>query len=585
MMPSCVRLLLLAAYCVSFLAMVNGENAKQKQAADFLVQGLEEVEPAYATFAGKMYAGLMPIDFADDHQETTEGGFMFWLFVPDHQSVPDTMVLWLDGGPGCSSILGGVLLENSPVTIGARPTGSCCLDPNDPLIANADYSWTVATSMLYVEEPTGVGFSTGGEDPRNEHDIGVDFYGFLRNFYTVFPDLQPHRLSIFGESYAGYYVPAIAHRIGLENDRIKARTHRHKKDSASDSLLVNLDGIGIGNGWMDAIVQGPAVIDYAWWHGMIDAYTRDAFHAEWEQCYGAVVDGRSGSQEEPKPFHSFTTPDECGIMEAVLTAAGGQGVLPKGKTPNTYDVTTFDPYAVIGATNSTFHRFMNNPRVKAALHAPQEIEWFGCIPGAGRRRRRRRQLGLLDHDKPVSVVPYVAELLDRWNVRVLVYNGDFDMSTNAQGSEMLLNAMEWSGSKAWKVAGRGIWMTQNENVAGYVKKFANLTFIIVKNSGHLVPFNKPMVALDLVERFLGKTPFQDIPLPSFVLSPSHSGSRPLKSQEKLLYDVHDTISGESHATWVLAQWIGALACFLAGVVASHSWRRHGYQPVTTTTGR
>ena len=555
-----------------------------------MVEGLEGIEPAYATFSGKMYAGMMPTDMSvdqsslhDKHTEKEEARFMFWLFVPDFQSVPDTMVLWLNGGPGCSSIFAGTLMENSPVTIKARPAGSCCMDPNEPLQANTNYSWTRATSMLYVEQPTGVGFSTGGDEPQNEYDIGMDMYGFLRNFYTVFPDLQPYRLSIFGESYAGYYVPAIARRIALENDRIRNSVNKLKTKSKSDTasadlLLVNLDGIGIGNGWMDGTVQGPAVIDYAWWHGMIDAYTRDYFHKEWEHCYEALLDGRSSKQTEPTPFHSFTTPDECGIMEAVLLAAG-QGVLPNGGSPNTYDVTTFDPYSVIVATNSTFHRFMNNPRVKEVLHAPQDVEWYGCIPGAG-RRRKRRQLGLLDHDEPISVVPYVAELLDRWNIRVLVYNADFDMSVNAQGSELLLNKMEWTGKKAWEVAGRGIWMTKNEGVAGYVKKVAELTFIVVKNSGHLVPFNKPMQALDLVERFLQDSSFQDIPLPSFALIAKHNRAKSFDSQEKLLYgSFESSTSQHSYKAWISAQCIGAIVCFLAGVVVSHSWKRQGYYPV------
>ena len=235
---------------------------------------------------------------------------------------------------------------------------------------------------------------------------------------------------------------------------------------------------------MDATVQGPAVIDYAWWHGMIDSYTRDAFHHEWESCFAnwEAHDTRTG---EPAPFHAFTVPDECGIMEAILSAAGA-GVLPDGLTPNTYDISTYDPYAVIGGDNTTLIKFMNHPKVKKALNVPEDsADWAGCIPGAGRRRQLRhlRQLGLLDNDKPVSVVPYVAELLDRWNVRVLVYNGDFDMSTNAQGSEILLNEMQWSGQKAWKVASRGIWMLKNKQVSGIVKKYADLTFLIVKNSG------------------------------------------------------------------------------------------------------
>jgi Serine carboxypeptidase len=225
---------------------------------------------------------------------------------------------------------------------------------------------------------------------------------------------------------------------------------------------------------------------------------------------------------------------------------------------------------------------MNHPKVKAALNVPDDdaVEWAGCIPGGGRRRRRR--LGLLDNDKPVSVVPYVAELLDQWQIRVLVYNGDMDMSTNAAGSEMLLNKMEWSGHTAWKVAARGVWMLRNNTVAGYVKKYADLTFLVVKNSGHLVPLNRPVQALDLIERFLRNQPFWDIPLPSFVLSASSSQAalQELQTQDmpsEGSLDYNRAPKGQWE--WVIAQCGIVVVSFAAGVLAAFSWRRHGYETI------
>lgn len=78
---------------------------------DFRVYGLEKIQAAYATFEGKMYAGMLP---SDNNGRT--GMTMFWMFEPDTQEVEDTMVLWLNGGPGCSSFNCGVMMENSPVT-------------------------------------------------------------------------------------------------------------------------------------------------------------------------------------------------------------------------------------------------------------------------------------------------------------------------------------------------------------------------------------------------------------------------------------------------------------------------------------
>jgi carboxypeptidase C (cathepsin A) len=61
--------------------------------SDFVVRGLEDVQPAYADFDGDMYAGRLPADNGDRVGET-----MFWMFEPATQSVPDTLVIWLNGG-------------------------------------------------------------------------------------------------------------------------------------------------------------------------------------------------------------------------------------------------------------------------------------------------------------------------------------------------------------------------------------------------------------------------------------------------------------------------------------------------------
>ena len=115
----------------------------QKTPDDYLVKGLEDIEPSYKHFKGRMYAGVIPVD-EENHPEE---GFMFWMFVPDQQKKGDTMVLWLNGGPGCSSFLGGVFLENSPVTLGPRPPGTCCLQ-NDAPLQYFPHHWALATTML-----------------------------------------------------------------------------------------------------------------------------------------------------------------------------------------------------------------------------------------------------------------------------------------------------------------------------------------------------------------------------------------------------------------------------------------------------
>jgi carboxypeptidase C (cathepsin A) len=302
---------------------------------DFLVRDLDKIEPVYKTFDGIMYAGLIPTTpFTTlKTNETTEkrkkkkkdGKLMFWLFEPIAPTYDNTLVIWLNGGPGCSS-LGGCLFENCPVTIPLHPAGFFGTDQDPAILQPNPYAWTNATRMMYVEQPHGTGFSTG-PFPTDEDDLSRYFYHFLQNFYSIFgDDLRSKDLYFFGESYAGMYVPSIAHYIHQRN---KERIDPH----------INLSGIGLGNGWMDARVQGPAVIDYAYWHGIIDSNTAKSMHNEWDNCQEGKAVEFGGDQYTE--FHEFTTPDECGIMGAIIEAAGAHQV-PWG-LPNAYDISTWDP--------------------------------------------------------------------------------------------------------------------------------------------------------------------------------------------------------------------------------------------------
>ena len=508
----------LAATCFSRV-LVASLDAK-----DFEVHGLGRVEAAFDEFDGRMFAGQMPTSRIEAEWE--ESKFMFWLFKPHNPVASDTLTLWFNGGPGCSSLHGG-LFETAPVSTPHYPAGYPKTTGDVPLLAN-EWGWTKATNMMYVEVPQGVGFSFG-PTPNSEFDIGEDVHGFLLNFYDTFPGFRNKKLFLFGESYAGYYVPSIAHAI-------------HQKNLlANEDEQINLEGIGLGNGWVEAETQGPAVIDFAWWHGLIDSTTKDNLHDVWTDC--------AARKHMSPPFHDFTTPDECSILSAVMAAAGSQAFPPElFRSPNPYDVTTFDLYPVLFGTNTTMDRFYNNPDVKKALHAPDDVRWEGCIPGAGRRRRMKKGKeelpgqSLLAHDEPETMAPYLAELLDA-GIRVLIYNGDRDLTTCAQGSEMVLNKMKWSGEEEWPTADRGLWMV-NDEVAGYSKNLDGLQFVVVYNAGHLLPNSNPKQALDLITRFVTDRQFLDIPLPSFGTKKAAKNSSKIKQQtstpifnENLLYVV------------------------------------------------
>jgi len=116
-------------------------------------------------------------------------------------------------------------------------------------------------------------------------------------------------------------------------------------------------GATIGNSWIDATVQGPVMIDYSWWHGLIDQPTCDALHAMWKHCMMIDPDDQDPAMAHlnlPPPFHPFNMQDDCSIMWDILQVAGN---------PNVYDVTTWK----LNVDQITFTSKVL-PKVKEALH-------------------------------------------------------------------------------------------------------------------------------------------------------------------------------------------------------------------------
>jgi carboxypeptidase C (cathepsin A) len=97
------------------------------------------------------------------------------------------------------------MMEHSPVTQPLHSAGYCCLKDSTPQLAYNKYTWTKATTMLYIEYPIGTGFSYGSPLPETEGEAAGDLIVFLQNFYQVFDHLKPSNFFVFGESYAGMF--------------------------------------------------------------------------------------------------------------------------------------------------------------------------------------------------------------------------------------------------------------------------------------------------------------------------------------------------------------------------------------------
>lgn len=173
------------------------------------------------------YSGYLNVDPAS-------GRYLhYWLVLSERAPATDPLVLWLNGGPGCSS-LDGYFYEQGPLHFRADDTATAA---GVPRLRENPFRWNRIANMLFLEAPAGVGFSYAdrrSDYATNDTQTALDNYAFLLRFFAAYPELAGNDFYISGESYAGIYVPTLVDTI-----RVNAEAGRNR---------IRLKGFLVGNG-------------------------------------------------------------------------------------------------------------------------------------------------------------------------------------------------------------------------------------------------------------------------------------------------------------------------------------------------
>lgn len=360
----------------------------------------------------------------------------FWHFParidPDNAPV----VLWLQGGPGASSLF-GLFTENGPFGISI-----------DQKLVPRKFSWHINHNLIYIDNPVGTGFSFTESDDgyaKNEVDVGRDLLEGLKQFFQLFPHLQKNEFFITGESYGGKYVPAISYAI-LQDSRQTTDTERPK---------INLKGLAIGNGLSDPVHQMDYG-DYLYQLGLIDSNGRNTFLKYQAQGIDCI---------QKRDFKcAFEVFDELINMDQ----------LPEGSLfKNLTGYNMYFNYLKTSDDDATpLGEFLQKGETRRAIHVGNNS--FHDLQGENKVEDHLK-LDVMD-----SVASWVAELLA--NYPVLIYNGQLDIIVAYPLTESYLQNLAFSGAEEYKTAKRYIWRVEND-VAGYVKHAGNLTEVLVRNAG------------------------------------------------------------------------------------------------------
>jgi len=378
------------------------------------------------------------------------GSSMFYAFYEAQEPttpLPDTpLLVWLQGGPGCSSMIGN-FYELGPWRVISRATD---LERNPG-------AWNRLFGLLFVDNPIGVGFSIAASQqdiPTNQRQVAEHLYAALVEFLEQNPSFENRPVYFTGESYAGKYVPAIGYYILKEKPNGK----------------VNLKGLAIGNGLTDPVTQVQTHAVNVYYSGLVNAKQRVELQKAQEISVALVK-----SQKWREAADARTE------LLTLLSNMTGLATL--------YNTARAIPYRTDLVVD-----LLNQREAKRVLGVSETVRFEECSDEVE---------DVLRADVMKSVKFMVEYALER--TQVLLYQGMLDLRDGVVSTEEWMKTMNWSGLGMFSTAERRVWKDEDGVVAGYVQRWGNLCHVAVTGAGHFVPTDKAVNSRDMIEGWvLGK---------------------------------------------------------------------------------
>mmetsp|Transcript_8664 Transcript_8664/g.19825 ORF Transcript_8664/g.19825 Transcript_8664/m.19825 type:complete len:507 (-) Transcript_8664:103-1623(-) len=455
------RLLLVAATLVAGAsALTDGEVFISK----FLPDHAEDAQKASAVdlapFGWKagnaMHSGFITLG---------EGrNTFFWYSEALDGNKDAPLLLWLQGGPGASSLF-GMFTEVGP--FGIAPGGK--VEPRA-------VTWNQHYHMLFLDNPVGTGFSFTDQVSgfvSSHEQAGRDLQNALAQFFQAFPQLRANDFYVTGESYAGKWVPSCAFAVHEANKQLKPEER------------INLKGIAIGDGAMDPAVQFQGFGDLLFYVGMASESEREVFRGYEAKMQQALKGGDYRS--------AFRVFDE--MLNADFYPYKSYYANVTGMDTNYFNYELAPDATPLGGD---FVDWLNTPAVRSRIHV-------GSRSYAPDNNTVEEHL-LDDWMRDVRAV--LVPILE--NYKVVIYSGQNDIILGPALTENFLRDLEWSGRDEYRAAKRAVWRraatgtgSKLPDVAGYARVVkGSFSQVVVRGAGHMVPGDQPERALDLIDRFV-----------------------------------------------------------------------------------
>lgn len=397
--------------------------------------------------------------------EGKKGARMFYAYyeaisAPTEQQKSEIpILLWLQGGPGCSGMIGN-FFEIGPWRI----------EGPDLRLHQNTAPWNRVFGLLFLDSPIASGFSIApSEDqiPTNQEDVAKDLYAALQAFFNLNPLFRGRPFYVAGESYAGKYVPSLGLYMLNKLD--------NKTGEEGRALPLRLDGLAIGNGLTHPIVQVQSHASVAYAAGLIDS--REKLRLEILQQKAANLTGQQKWQDA-----------RIARNRALQRLSNVTGLA------TLYDIRRTLSYYTAEDGTDLLYDFLNQTAVKQALKADVNTEWEECSQTV--------------YDKMGEDVMKSSKWMVETLVRrrpILLYQGQFDLRDGVVSTEAWVSVLDWEGLANFLASKRRVWEVSSK-LAGYVRSHSNLTHVVVSGAGHLVPADQNLHSQIMIESWVRRRP-------------------------------------------------------------------------------
>ncbi|KAK4549433.1 hypothetical protein LTR36_006430 [Oleoguttula mirabilis] len=401
--------------------------------------------------------------FTGKVQVSAGKSLFFWFVesVDDAQNKPT--VVWLNGGPGASSMVG--LFEE---------IGPCEFLNANKTIENP-HTWANFANLLFLDQPAGVGFSTvvaGETSPVTLGEASVDFAAFLHSFVSQFPEYFTGGLYIAGESFGGRYTP-----------RFTADILRKQIARAADALPVRIMGIALFNALVDGMYTTLGHYE------MFCTDQADLLRFNETVCTAmaaAIPEAERLQRLCQATYDSYICAAAQSYGQVNLYKYFQEEVDALRRSPYDLRLSCDRPPICIPSTEFSVESYLSAPEIQSRLGIGAYLKYLSINFALNTQWSAQPEISL----PSTSEVSY---LLDEGKIAVLAVNGNYDVSITSTGAWREYDELPWSGSMPYRLSPRRDWYFAEAKNGGELRKggqtkaYGRLKLAGVDDAGHMSP--------------------------------------------------------------------------------------------------